>query len=176
MTTDLDQLIIDCQTALADDRPQAALKEVLQRAIAQPADLLAALPADRQQSIPVHVSDDLTILQIVNAPGFAFLPHDHGSWSACAYYAGRERNTFYRRTPNGLERTGGKDYDTGTVSLLGADAIHSIENPLRTNNAALHVFAGNPFAAACSQWDPDSLEHAPFDIPHVLSVYPTPAP
>lgn len=176
MTADLDQLIIDCQAALADDRPQAALKDVLQRAIARPADLLAALPADHQQSIPVHVSDELTILQIVNAPGFAFLPHDHGSWSACAYYAGRERNTFFRRTPDGLERAGGKDYDAGTVSLMGADAVHAIENPLRTNNAALHVFAGNPFAAPCSQWDPDTLEHAPFDIPHVLSIYPTPAP
>lgn len=174
MTTDLDQLIADCRDALAQDRPQSALKEVLERTVARPADLLAALPADRQQSIPIHVSDELTILQIVNAPGFAFLPHDHGSWSACAYYAGRERNTFYRRTPHGLERANGKDYDAGTVSLMGADAIHSIENPLRTNNAALHVFAGNPFTAACSQWHPDTFEQAPFDIPYVMAMYPTP--
>jgi predicted metal-dependent enzyme (double-stranded beta helix superfamily) len=79
MTTDLDQLIIDCQAALGEDRPQAALKEVLEREVSRRSDLLAALPADHQQSVPVHVSDDLTILQIVNAPGFAFLPHDHGS-------------------------------------------------------------------------------------------------
>ena len=174
MTIDLDQLIADCQGALGENRPQAALKDVLQRAVSRPSELLAALPADQQQSFTVHVSDELTVLQIVNAPGFAFLPHDHGSWSACAYYAGRERNTFYRRTPHGLERAGGKDYDAGDVSLMGADAIHAIENPLRTTNAALHVFAGNPFTAACSQWDPDSLERAPFDIPYVMSVYPSP--
>ncbi len=174
MTTDLDQLITDCQSALGENRPQAALKEVLQRAVARPGDLLAALPADRQQSIPVHVSDELTILQIVNAPGFGFLPHDHGSWSACAYYLGRERNTFYRRTVHGLEPASGKDYDAGDVSLMGADAVHAIENPLRTNNAALHVFAGNPFVSACSQWDPESFEPAPFDIPYVMSVYPSP--
>jgi predicted metal-dependent enzyme (double-stranded beta helix superfamily) len=174
VTTDLDQLIADCQSALGEDRPQAALKDVLQRAVSHPSALLAALPADQQQSIPVHVSDELTILQVVNAPGFAFLPHDHGSWSACAYYAGRERNTFYRRTPDGLERASGKEYDAGDVSLMGADAIHAIENPLRTNNAALHVFAGNPFTAPCSQWDPNTLEQAPFDIPYVMSVYPSP--
>jgi predicted metal-dependent enzyme (double-stranded beta helix superfamily) len=174
VTTDLDQLVADCQSALGEDRPQAALKDVLQRAVSRPSALLAALPADQQQSIPVHVSDELTILQVVNAPGFAFLPHDHGSWSACAYYAGRERNTFYRRTPDGLERASGKEYDAGDVSLMGADVIHAIENPLSTNNAALHVFAGNPFTAACSQWDADTLEQAPFDIAYVMSAYPSP--
>lgn len=174
MATDLDQLVADCYSALAEDRPQVALKEVLERAVARPADLLGALPADQQQSIPVHVSDELTILQVVNAPAFVFLPHDHGSWSACAYYAGRERNTFYRRTPNGLEQASGKDYDAGHVSLMGANAIHSIENPLGSYNAALHVFAGNPFTAATSQWDPDSLQQAPFDIAYVMSVYPSP--
>jgi predicted metal-dependent enzyme (double-stranded beta helix superfamily) len=174
MTIDLDQLVADCQQALGEDRPQGALKEVLQRAVSRPADLLAALPADQQQSIPVHVSDELTILQVVNAPGFVYLPHDHGSWSACAYYAGRERNTFYRRTDHGLEQVSGKEYDASDVSLMGADAIHAIENPLRTNNAALHVFAGNPFTATCSQWDLDRLEEAPFDIAYVMSVYPTP--
>lgn len=174
MTINLDQLVDDCQAALAEDRPQTALKEVLLRALSRPADLLAALPADRQQSIPVHVSDDLTILQVVNAPGFAYLPHEHGSWSACAYYAGRERNTFYRRTTHGLERAGGKEYDAGDVSLMGADAIHAIENPSRTHNAALHVFAGNPFTAQCSQWDPETLQEAPFDIPYVMSIYPSP--
>lgn len=174
MTTDLDQLVADCQSALDEDRPQAALKDVLQRAVSRPSELLAALPADQQQSIPVHVSDELTILQVVNAPGFAFLPHDHGSWSACAYYAGRERNTFYRRAPHGLESAGGKEYTAGNVSLMGADAIHAIENPLRTNNAALHVFAGNPFTAACCQWDPDTLDQAPFDIANAMTVYPSP--
>ena len=78
------------------------------------------------------------------------------------------------RTPNGLERAGSKEYDAGDVSLMGADAVHAIDNPLRTTNAALHVFAGNPFAAACSQWDPDTLDQAPFDISYVLSVYPSP--
>lgn len=57
---------------------------------------------------------------------------------------------------------------------MGADAIHSIENPLGTHNAALHVFAGNPFTAACSQWDPETLHEAPFDIPNVMAAYPSP--
>src|SRR4051812_8692497 len=88
MKTDLDQLIIDCHAALGEDKPQAALRAVLQRAVARPSDLMEALPALRQQSVVVHVADDLTILQIVNEPGFTLYPHDHGSWSACAFYGG----------------------------------------------------------------------------------------
>lgn len=82
----------------------------------------------------------------------------------------------HHRSPHGLEQVSGTEYDAGDVSLMGADAIHSIENPLGTNNAALHVFAGNPFTAACSQWDPDTLHEAPFDIAYVMSVYPSPNP
>ncbi len=160
---------------MVEDRPRAARREVLRRAVSRPADLQSALPAAQQQSIPVHVSDELTILQVVNAPGFALFPHDHGFWSACAYYAGRERNTFYRRTQHGLRQVTGRDYDAGDVSLMGADAIHAIENPRGTNNAALHVFAGNPFTAQCSQWDFATLEEAPFDTACVMSAYPTPA-
>jgi hypothetical protein len=47
--------------------------------------LVEALPAPGQQRVVVHVADDLTILQVVIEPGFTPYPHDHGSWSACAF-------------------------------------------------------------------------------------------
>jgi predicted metal-dependent enzyme (double-stranded beta helix superfamily) len=175
MSTDLDQLVGDCSAALREDRPQAALREVLQRAVSRPSDLLDALPAPRQQSIAVHVDDDLTILQIVNEPGFTLYPHDHGMWSACAFYAGREHNTFWRRTADGLVKANGKEYGEGDVMLMGADAVHSITNPLRTNNAALHVFPGNLFTTPHLQWDSDTLQEQPFDNAYIMEVYPTPA-
>lgn len=172
---DLDQLVVDCRAALGDPSPRGALREVLQRAVSQPALLLEALPADEQSMVAVHVADDLTILHLVNAPGFVYLPHDHVSWSACAFVTGRERNTFYRRTPGGLEQSGGKEYGAGDVVMMGADVIHSIENPLRKNNAALHVFAANAFAGATSQWDVVTLEEAPYDVAYAMEMYPTPA-
>ena len=174
MKADLDQLINDCRAALAENQPRAALREVLQRAVARPADLLEALPAPRQQSVVVHVADDLTILQVVNEPGFTLYPHDHGSWSACAFYAGREHNTFWRRTSHGLEKANGKEYGEGDVMIMGTDAVHSITNPLRSNNVALHVFAGNPFTTPHLQWDPVTLQEAPFDSAYMMQAYPTP--
>lgn len=175
MKTDLDQLIIDCRAALGEDKPHAALREVLQRAVSRPGDLMEALPAPRQQGVVVHVDDDLTILQVVNEPGFSLYPHDHGLWSACAFYGGRERNTFWRRTADGLKEAGGKEYGDGDVVVLGTDVVHSIENPLRINNAALHVFAGNEFTTPHRQWDFETLQEAPFDSAYAMSVYPSPA-
>lgn len=175
MRADLDQLVVDCRAALTEREPKSAMREVLTRAVSDATGLGEALPADQQQMVVVHLSDDLSILQIVNEPGFVFHPHDHGSWSACAFYAGRERNTFYRRTAHGLEKSNGKEYGEGDVAIMGSSVVHSIENPLRTNNAALHVFAGNPFTAECSQWDMATLEKAPFDAEYAMAVYPSPS-
>lgn len=172
MKADLDQLVADCQAALGDASPQKAMREVLQRAVSAPAALLAALPADKQSCVVVHASDDLTVMQLVNEPGFVYLPHEHGSWSACAFYAGRERNTYYRRGERGLVEASGKEYGEGDVVIMGKEVIHAIENPLRSNNAALHVFAGNPFTAPTHQWDIDTLEEAPFDTAYAMAMYP----
>jgi len=175
MSTDLDELIIDCRAAVREDKPQAALREVLRRAVSRPAEVMEALPATRQQSVVVHVADDLTILQVVNAPGFTLYPHNHGSWSACAFYGGREHNTFWRRTTHGLEKASGKEYGEGDVVMMGTDVVHSIENPLRITNAALHVFAGNPLTTPHLQWDAETLQEAPFDNNYMMQVYPSPA-
>ena len=174
MRADLDQLITDCRAALGEGKPQAALREVLRRSVSRPADLMDALPAARQQSVVVHVADDLTILQVVNAPGFTLYPHNHGSWSAFALYGGREHNTFWRRTTNGLEKASSKEYGEGDVVIMGTDVVHSIHNPLHINNAALHVFVGNPFKTPHLQWDAETLQEAPFDNAYMMEAYPSP--
>jgi len=58
---------------------------------------------------------------------------------------------------------------------MGTDAVHSTYNPLRINNAALHVFAGNPFTTPHLQWDAATLEEAPFDNAYIMQAYPSPA-
>jgi predicted metal-dependent enzyme (double-stranded beta helix superfamily) len=172
---DLDQLVDDCRHAIAETDPRAAVRAVLERVIRDPAAVGAVLPARRQQMTLLHVSDDLTIFQAVNGPGFFFKPHDHGCWSAVALYAGRSRDTFYRRTAHGIAVANSHDYDAGAVALMGAKTIHATHNPLRSNNAAILVFAGNPFAAPCSMWEPDTLDESLFDRDYAQHAYP-PAP
>ena len=102
-------------------------------------------------------------------------PHNHGLCTACALYGGREHNTFWRRTTHGLQKASGKEYGEGDVMIMGTDVVHSIQNPLSINNAALHVFAGNPFTTPHLQWDAETLQEAPFDNASMMQAYPSPA-
>ena len=80
-------------------------------------------------------------------------------------YAGREDNMFWRRLPEGhrIEAAGAKSLSTGDVTILGADIIHSVTNPLGKISAALHVYDGDFFAPGRSMWEAESLAEAPYD-------------
>ena len=49
----------------------------------------------------LYVSDELTVLKLVWAPGMWLQPHDHRMWAAIGIYGGQEDNTFYRRGGGG---------------------------------------------------------------------------
>ena len=94
------RFVEECRAALSDRAAEAAVRELLARATARPAEVEAALGTPGRGDIPtLHRSPDLTILNVVWAPGMAIYPHDHRMWAVIALYGGREDNTFYRRTP-----------------------------------------------------------------------------
>jgi predicted metal-dependent enzyme (double-stranded beta helix superfamily) len=93
---DLDGFIADCRAALAADHPAARVGEILGRALGVPADVEAALGTPRRGGLfTLHHSPDLTILNVVWAPGMAIYPHEHRMWAAIGLYGGPEDNTFY---------------------------------------------------------------------------------
>jgi predicted metal-dependent enzyme (double-stranded beta helix superfamily) len=57
------------------------------------------------------------------------------------------------------------------VLLLGDDAIHGVDNPMRAYTGAIHVYGGDFFATPRSQWDADTLEEAPWDIEAVREAF-----
>ena len=118
----------------------------------------------------LYRSSALTVLQFVWPPAVELFPHDHRMWAAIGIYGGGEDNTFFRRVPNGLVATGGKQLRAGDVSLLGADVIHAVTNPSRAYTAAIHVYGGDYFGTRRSQWDPTTLQEEPFDADAVRRV------
>lgn len=85
-------------------------------------------------------------------------------WALIGLYGGREDNTFYRRSPEGLQRAGSKQLDAGDTALLGKDVIHSVANPLRVLTGAIHIYGGDFFGSPRSDWDLETLEERSFDI------------
>jgi predicted metal-dependent enzyme (double-stranded beta helix superfamily) len=167
-----ERLIDDCRLALRDPEPERAIKELVQRAIAAPEDVLRALGTPVQAGLfPVHQSADLTILNVVWAPGMSIYPHDHRMWAVIGVYGGTEDNVFYRRTPAGLECASEKRLETGAAALLGKDTVHAVTNPLGSFTGAIQVYGGDFFGAERSEFDPGTMEERPFDIERAKRVF-----
>jgi len=117
---DLERFIEDCRASLASDRPQAAIRELVARAVSDPARLVCALGEPEHAGIgTLYASKDLTILNIVWAPMMTVTPHDHRMWAVIGVYGGREDNIFWRRIPGDpdrrVEAAGARALSTGDV-------------------------------------------------------------
>src|SRR5688572_3358994 len=164
---DVDQLIADCQAAIAETEPRRAIKEVLARALARPTELAEALNPVEGGLTLLHQADDLTVIHVVWAPGMELYPHDHRMWAAIGIYAGVEDNAFFRRpSPDArtLVESGGKHLHVGDSIVLGDDVIHSVANPAKKLTGAIHVYGGDFVNQPRSQWGPGPEEERPYDI------------
>jgi predicted metal-dependent enzyme (double-stranded beta helix superfamily) len=162
---EVDAFVDRCDAARRESQPALATKEVLLQAIERPPEIDAALGVPTVGGMRcLHRSAELTVLQFVWPPGVTLFPHDHRMWAAIGIYGGGEDNTFFRRTPDGIEASGGKQLRAGDVALLGEDVIHGVANPSRDYTAAIHVYGGDYFGTDRSQWDPTTRREEPFDV------------
>jgi predicted metal-dependent enzyme (double-stranded beta helix superfamily) len=165
---DLDQFIADCRSALAADTSHKLVREVVARAVSDPAAILKCLGEPKKGSLQtLYRSDDLTILNLVWAPYMTLMPHNHQMWAVIGIYTGREDNIFWRRMPGSphgmLEAAGAKALSARDAEPLGHNIIHSVTNPIPRLTAAIHVYGGDFFAAERSEWDPETLAEQRWD-------------
>jgi predicted metal-dependent enzyme (double-stranded beta helix superfamily) len=162
---DLDEFVADCRAALAADKSQKHVREVVARAVSDPTSVLEALGEPRRAGLhALHQSDDLTILNVVWAPMMTIVPHNHHMWAVIGIYTGREDNIFWRRVAGRVEAAGAKALCVRDAELLGRDIVHSVTNPIPRLTGAIHVYGGNFFCpAGRSEWDPETLLEQPWD-------------
>lgn len=173
---ELDRFIGDLRASLAE-RSRQALKDVVARAVSDPASLLRQLGEPDKAGIKVlHHAPDLTVINVAWAPNQMTVPHNHLLSAVIGMYGGREDNMFWRRVPNPeryeIEAAGGAALGTGDVTVLGRDVIHSVVNPLAKISGAIHVYDGDFFAIQRSMWDAETLRERPFDINAVTNGMP----
>jgi predicted metal-dependent enzyme (double-stranded beta helix superfamily) len=166
---ELERFVADCRAALAEDTSHKAVREIVARAVADPGAVLRALGEPRRAEIQrLHRADDLTILNVVWAPRMTIMPHDHRMWAVIGVYGGREDNIFWRRVGDGaegrIEAAGAKALGDRDAVPLGRDIIHSVTNPIPRLTGAIHVYGGDFFAEARSEWDPETLRERPYDV------------
>lgn len=173
---DLDQFTADCRTALEGEQTSRNIKEVVARAVAEPAALMAAIGEPTAGGItPLHRSDDLTIINVIWQPHMVLMPHDHRMWAVIGVYTGREDNIFWRRLADEgdrqVEAAGAKSLCEGDTVAMGPDVIHSVVNPVARLTGAIHVYGGDFFAQARSEWEAETLREQPFNVDRLLRAF-----
>jgi predicted metal-dependent enzyme (double-stranded beta helix superfamily) len=176
MSLDLDQLTADCKSALAESTPSQAVREIVSRAVSDAASVVDMLGQPERGGVQrLHVSDELTILNVIWAPKMTIMPHNHNMWAVIGVYGGREDNIFWRRCkddPKGrVETAGAKSLGPHDVRPLGPEIIHSVTNPTSKFTGAIHIYGGDFFAVERSEWDPESLEEGPYDIDKNMQIF-----
>ena len=158
---ELEQFVADCRVALKEDAAQPAVREVVARAVNNPAAVLKALGEPKRAEMQtLYRADDLTILNVIWAPWMTLLPHNHRMWAIIGIYTGREDNIFWRRLPGNagkVEAAGAKALCEKDAQPLGADIIHSVTNPIPRLTGAIHVYGGDFFGVPRSEWDAETL-------------------
>jgi predicted metal-dependent enzyme (double-stranded beta helix superfamily) len=161
---DTDQFIADCRAANADGGSKA-VREVVARAVADPAAVMKAL--GEPTSAEVH--------KIYNADDLTIMPHNHEMWAVIGVYTGGEDNVFWRRIKDEdggrIEAAGAQALRETDVVPLGKDIIHSVTNPMRRLTAAIHVYGGDFFETPRSEWDPESLCEGPYDVAKNMQLF-----
>ena len=169
---DIDELVASSMEALKERNPEIAVKEIMERTMSNPAQVESVLGTPTQGGIvTLHHSRDLTVLKVIWAPGMSIYPHDHRMWAVIGIYGGREDNTFYRRTEEGLTQVGFKELETKDAVVLGCEVIHAVTNTKQGFTGAIHIYGGDFFNEPRSEWDPVTFEERPYDIENVMRQY-----
>ncbi len=171
---DTERFIADCRVAAGGG--SSGVLEVVSRAVSAPGEILDALGEPRRAGVQVlYRSPELTVLNFVWGPQMSQIPHDHRMWAVIGIYTGREDNIFWRRPAGGpagrIEAAGAKAISEREAVPLGPDIIHSVLNPIGRLTGAIHVYGGDFFAAARSQWDPERLMEEPFNVERLFARF-----
>ncbi len=166
---DRDRFIEDCQAAVAQGGGHTGVRDVVARAVRDPASVIAALGEPQRAGINLLFrSETVTVLNLIWGPGMTIMPHDHRMWAVIGIYAGREDNIFWRRLPadagREIEAAGARSLCRGDCTPLGPDIIHSVTNPIPRLTGAIHVYGGDFITQERSEWDPEALCERPYDV------------
>jgi predicted metal-dependent enzyme (double-stranded beta helix superfamily) len=171
----LEAFIEECVAAAGAPNASSVVREIVARAVSEPAAVIAELGEPSTGGIKTfYHTADLTVLDVTWSPKMTLQPHDHRMWAVIGVYGGREDNIFWKRLPGAeprVEAAGAKSLCERDAAILGPDIVHSVTNPIPRFTTAIHVYGGDFFGVARSQWNPETLREEPFDATSLLQQF-----
>ena len=171
MTFSVETLIEECRSVIVRDDAHAGIRDILRRTLDRPDVVAEALGRPDGGAHVLFASEELTVLNALWPPHISLYPHEHRMVATIGVYAGVEANTFFRRAPERIERSGERLLDTADVFTLGRDAIHAVDNPTDRWTGAIHVYSGDFLHIERSQWNAVTLAEEPYNLEQVGRVF-----
>ena len=172
LSAEMERFVENCVAASRESDAQAAVLEVLQRAVREHEVLLAALGEPKRAGIrPLHRSKTLTIFAATWTPQMNLMPHNHRMWANIGIYTGREDNILWRRADGRIDAREARALFRGDAVALPADVIHSVTNPLPRYTGGIHIYGGDFFDTTRSQWNPETLAEEPSDGATIAGIF-----
>lgn len=169
---DIERFVEECVAANEETDAQAAVKEVLARAVSTPNAVIAGLGEPVKAGLNVLLSSaTLTIFAATWTPQMNLMPHNHLMWANIGIYTGREDNIFWKRSSGGIEAYGAEALFVKDAASLPEDAVHSVTNPLLRFTGGIHIYGGDFFDTTRSQWNPETLEEEPSDGAVIRGIF-----
>ena len=161
---DIERFVESCIHANREAEAQAAVLDVLSRAVHTPRAVRDAMGEPNEAGMRVlHRSKTLTIFVATWTPRMNLMPHNHLMWANIGIFAGREDNIMWRNTSESIEAFGAKALFEGDAVSLPENTIHSVTNPLLRFTGGIHIYGGDFFDTTRSQWNPETLDEEPSD-------------
>ena len=171
---DIDTFVNCCIDLVQKDNAEEKIKDLMEDMLSNPLEFSAQFEKMNEAKIDtIYHSNKLTIVNLVWAPRMSRQAHNHNLWAVIGVYSGVEENIFYSKTDDHrITETGDLTLSAGDVVSLGKDAIHSVKNPSANQpTGGIHVYGGDHFGVARSEWRLDSMEEIPYDTKNAFNVF-----
>lgn len=159
---DLDQFVQDCRDAMAFPDHAERVERCLQRLIADPEALKAALPEITTEDHLLHQCDKISIYHIRFLPGVGYPAHNHGMTVVSGVYEGVETNRFYEEKADGSLRFIKEDDFTPPSTFIMRDGVHAASNRGDIPSLGFHIHLGDFYGAPHFLWDEKTGEKFPY--------------
>ena len=161
------ELVARCARAAESDEPMGSVRAVIEglqgetAAIERSLAYVSGVGGNARQVF--YRSPNLTLLKVCFPSGRRTPPHDHGTWAMILLLSGKEKNTLYRREPNGLRKAGEATLERGSILPMLAETVHVAESLGETAAIGLHVYGGDILELPRRMWDPRTLAEHPLE-------------
>jgi|TARA_B110000211_G_scaffold226137_1_gene279314 predicted metal-dependent enzyme (double-stranded beta helix superfamily) len=143
MTFSFDQFVIEARAAVASDKPNQAIRLLMQETLKSKEALVDNNPLEKDADEIMLFEDDTVSVWICRFDPYTVVPpHEHKMNAFIGVFKGREKNHFFKNDANGLKYQSTQIIDAGQMTSIGTDGLHAVVAEGEEDCYSLHVYTG----------------------------------